>query len=235
MNIDLFDSLKNLMPGDVRTETIVVKNTSTDYDYVKVFLRAEPVSTTTAATASGDITMVEFLSQLTLSVYNNDKLISTTSAAEPGALSENLYLGTFYPGDAATLALTATVPASLGNKYSHASGDITWIFTTEAYRDGSIEQSPSAISLTVSNSTVQAFSISNLIPDSTESDSTSSSTSSSNPTSNSAVATSQSALVINLNTTPTGPWFIAFIISTLAFIITTIALIHNRKKSKPRF
>lgn len=260
MNLDLFNNLKNLMPGDTRTETIVVKNTSTGYDYVKIYLRAEPASTTTTATASGDVTMAEFLSRLTLSVYQDGQLISTAPAAEPGALSENLCLGTFYPNDTVTLALTATVPAGLGNKYAHASGDIVWIFTTEAYQNElpvnptpatdtqdpetnppavapthtQISNNPdSSIFITVSNSIVQDsyFAQATSIPEVAQSPTQSSS----NPTSTSAVTTTQSALVINLNTAPLNFWFIAFVISTLAFIFVTAAFIRLRKKSKIHF
>ena len=134
---DLFGGLKNMMPGDRRTESITVKNIATDYDYVKIFLRAESLSSATETTAeSGQPSMAEFLSKLTLNIYQGDNLISSASADNLGGLSSNLLLGTFHGGDETTLTVEVIAPTSLSNKYMNAVGEIDWLFTAEAYKDG---------------------------------------------------------------------------------------------------
>ena len=124
---DLFGGFKDLTPGDTRTETITVKNLATDYDFVKLYLRATP-NTNTA----------DFLSHLTLNVYQDSELLSSASASDPANLTENTLLGTFYPGDETTLTLEVSAPLTLGNAYQHTTGNIAWIFTAEAYKDGQI-------------------------------------------------------------------------------------------------
>ncbi|MBR3319709.1 hypothetical protein IKG20_00140 [Candidatus Saccharibacteria bacterium] len=124
-NDDLFDDVKTMMPGDTRTENITVRNIASDYDYVKIFLRAE---------SSGEANVL--LSQLNLKLYLDGELLSDTSADNPGALTTDLELGTFYPGDEVTLSAEISAPVSLGNDYMHLNGEIKWIFTAEAYKDG---------------------------------------------------------------------------------------------------
>lgn len=125
---DLFDGLKNIMPGDKRTENITVKNMASEYDYVKIYLRAEPIEEGTH----------DFLAQLTLNVYKNDELISSSPASEQGALETNVNLGTFNYGDEVILTTEISAPTNLKNEHSYTSGEIKWIFTAEAYKDGEI-------------------------------------------------------------------------------------------------
>ena len=124
---DLFGSLQNLMPGDQRTETITVKNLASDYDYIKIYLRAE-------TTSDAD----SLLSHLTLNLYQAGELLSSTSASDTSALTTNLALGTFCPGDETTLTLEVSAPLTLGNAYQHTQNEIKWTFTAEAYKDGQI-------------------------------------------------------------------------------------------------
>ena len=65
---DLFNSFKNVMPGDVLTETITFTNSATDCDFVNLYMRAEahdetenPLSHKVAEKATV-ATMTEFLS-----------------------------------------------------------------------------------------------------------------------------------------------------------------------------
>ena len=117
---DRFGGLKDLMPGDTRTETITVKNLATDYDFVKLYLRAESDTATDG-----------LLSQLTFNLSHGEELISSDASA-------NLALGTFYPGDETTLTLEVSAPLTLGHAYQHTKNEIKWIFTAEAYKDGQI-------------------------------------------------------------------------------------------------
>ena len=78
---DLFDGFKNVMPGDTVTDTITVTNEATDCDYVNLYMRAEahdeagnPLSEK-AAEKESVATMTEFLSQLSMKVWNGTELI----------------------------------------------------------------------------------------------------------------------------------------------------------------
>ena len=73
---DLFDSFKNVMPGDTVTETITFTNSATDCDFVNLYMRAEahdetdnPLSPKVAETETV-ATMTEFLSKLSMKVWN---------------------------------------------------------------------------------------------------------------------------------------------------------------------
>ena len=134
---DLFENLKGIMPGDKRSEIITIKNLASEYDYVKLYLRAKPASDRPANT-SGDITMGDFLSQFDIDVYKDGDLISTSKASDAGPLASNFLLGTFKNDDEGLLTVEITAPNNLSNKYMHSQGEIEWIFTAEAYKDGVI-------------------------------------------------------------------------------------------------
>jgi len=142
---DLFPDLKNLMPGDRRSENILIKNSAPDFDYIKIYLRAEPAS----ASAS------EFLSRLTFNLYKDSELISSAPASESGSLETNFDLGTFNYGDEIVLTVELLAPASLPNEFADTSAEILWTFTAEAYKNGEIitpntGASPAAIRTSIS-------------------------------------------------------------------------------------
>ena len=124
-NTDLFSDFKSMMPGDTRATDITVKNIASEYDYVKIFLRAE------SSTSSDSL-----LSRLTLNLYRDGELISTSPASDPGSLLENYELGTFYPGDETLLTVELSAPLTLGNNFQDADEEIRWLFSAEAYKDG---------------------------------------------------------------------------------------------------
>ncbi len=82
---DLFGNFKNVMPGDTVTETITFTNSAADCDFVNLYMRAEahdetenPLSTQVAETESA-ATMTEFLSKLSMKVWNGTELSITLS------------------------------------------------------------------------------------------------------------------------------------------------------------
>ena len=121
---EFFDGLEGMMPGDTRSETVTVKNTTTEYDYVKIYLCVVPETEDDA-----------FLSKLILSIKNNGTLISDSNLS---AATTNLELGSFNPNDESLLTLELLAPATLGNDFQYAESGINWIFTAEAYKDGKI-------------------------------------------------------------------------------------------------
>ena len=81
------------MPGDKLTETVKVRNTAPEYDYVKIYLRAEahdesanPLSVPVAETETV-ATMSDFLAQLTMRVYNGGELVYNATPDQTDGLS----------------------------------------------------------------------------------------------------------------------------------------------------
>lgn len=139
---DLFDNFKGVMPGDTVTETITVTNKAKDCDYVKIYMRAvahdesgNPLSEGVAASGETVATMQDFLSQLSMKVYNGKKLIYEASPDELDGLSQNVLLGTLRKNKSVTLTVELEVPIELGNEYANRVGEVDWIFTVEAYDD----------------------------------------------------------------------------------------------------
>lgn len=142
---DLFGSFKNVMPGDTVTETITFTNSATDCDFVNLYMRAEvhdetanPLSEKVAASGETVATMTEFLSKLSMKVWNGTELIYEASPDELDGLETNRLLGTFRTGETATLKVELTVPIDLGNEYANRVGEVDWIFHVEAYQESQL-------------------------------------------------------------------------------------------------
>ena len=141
---DLFQNFKNVMPGDTVTETITFTNSATDCDFVNLYMRAEahdetdnPLSPKVAEKETV-ATMTEFLSKLSMKVWNGTELIYEASPDELDGLETNRLLGTFRTGETATLKVELTVPIDLGNEYANRVGEVDWIFHVEAYNESQL-------------------------------------------------------------------------------------------------
>ena len=153
---DLFDNFKDVMPGDKVTETITVTNKATDCDYIKLYIKAvahdengNPLTYDEAfeATDGKDqagiagqrdetvVTMADFLAQLSMKVYQGEKLIYEASPEELDGLAENVLLGTLREGETAALTVELEVPIELGNEYASRVGEVDWVFSVEALDD----------------------------------------------------------------------------------------------------
>ena len=140
---DLFGGgFKGVMPGDKLKETITFKNdtTTSRSRYVKLYIQAlahgekknPPVAETTETVA----TMTEFLSQLSMKVWNGTELIYKASPDELDGLAEPRLLGTFRKGETATLTVELTVPLELDNDFANRLGEVDWKFIAEEYTSG---------------------------------------------------------------------------------------------------
>ena len=141
---DLFGSFKNVMPGDTLTETITFTNSATDCDFVNLYMRAEahdetdnPLSPKVAEKETV-ATMTEFLSKLSMKVWNGTELIYDASPDQLDGLKSNKFLGTFRTGETATLKVELSVPIELDNKYANRVGEVDWIFHVEAYNESQL-------------------------------------------------------------------------------------------------
>lgn len=154
---DLFDNFKDVMPGDKLSETIRIKNEAGDCDYIKLYMKAvihdengnpltysEPFEQLDGKDQSGEgqtpvdgqrdetvATMQDFLSQLTMRIYNGTELIYNASPDEAGALADNVLLGTLRKGESLDLKVELDVPIELGNEYANRVGEVDWVFLAE--------------------------------------------------------------------------------------------------------
>ncbi len=141
---DLFGSFKNVMPGDTVTEAITFTNSATDCDFVNLYMRAEAHDETAnplspkVAEKETVATMTEFLSKLSMKVWNGTELIYDASPDQLDGLKSNKLLGTFRTGETATLKVELSVPIELDNKYANRVGEVDWIFHVEAYNESQL-------------------------------------------------------------------------------------------------
>jgi len=120
---DLFENFKNVLPGDVLTQKITVRN-GTD-GRVRIFLRAEPV----------DELHAEFLNRLELTVDTKTREIFDAAAGETAQLTENTLIGSFRAKGSTELTVTLTVPKDLENKFMGTMGIVPWTFIAEEIPD----------------------------------------------------------------------------------------------------
>ena len=144
---DLFEGFKGVMPGDELEEFITFTNNDSKNDYVKLYMRAElhdkeRNSLSEGVTAEGATPegSGDFLSLLSMQVYNGTELIYDASPDELDGLENNVLLGKLNTGEATTLRVVLRVPKELGNDYANAIGEVDWVFYLEAYKDGQLIQ-----------------------------------------------------------------------------------------------
>lgn len=149
---DLFENFKDVLPGDTISQEITVTNKS-PYE-VRIFLTAWAEGETyeteyqqelakltdePRGTALTHERNVDFLEKLMLDVDlvkgSSRHELSDAPADEPGNLKRTEFehygviLGTFKPNGSATLDVTLTVPADLGNEFMNRTGLVPWTFT----------------------------------------------------------------------------------------------------------
>lgn len=148
---DLFDNFKGLMPGDSRIEEITIRNNTKDCDYIKVYLRAlphdesgNPISPAVLAELTADERrdglsqlgyMLDFLSQLSLTVWHGTTQIYQESPDALDGLAGNVYLGSIRKGETIKLSAELKAPIELGNEYSDRIGEVDWVFVVEGFDD----------------------------------------------------------------------------------------------------
>ena len=119
---DLFGNFKNVMPGDVLTQQIVIKNDADKNVDVEIFLKS----------LGADAASRDLLEKMSLTVRIVDgKELSSGNTAEAAGLAEFVSLGQFASGSTTTLEVTLKVPADLSNEYASSLGKLMWQFKVE--------------------------------------------------------------------------------------------------------
>lgn len=151
---DLFENFKDVMPGDRLCQRVQIKNTGPGIHlYMQVVAHdpeenpltySEEFEAADGKDQSGSTgqrdetaaTMEDFLKQLTMRIYQGEKLIYEAS---PGIPSEPIPLGTLRKGQSVTLQVELDVPIDLGNQYANRVGEVDWVFRGEENTDDLIQ------------------------------------------------------------------------------------------------
>ncbi len=114
---DFFTNLGELMPGDHKTDTVHIKNTTDKKSELFFYTGYEDQTKE----------QLELLSNLFLTIrYRDEELYKGTLTAE--ALQEGVSLGWYEPGDEAEMTYEIDMPPGLGNAYAKRDADVKWIF-----------------------------------------------------------------------------------------------------------
>ena len=155
---DLFGDFKGLMPGDVRTETITIKNTYTGCDYLNLYMGAlphdeanNPISPKVLDELTADERrdtlselqfMLDFLEKLDMTVTTKNKNgnVVTLYEGHPNSLEKGfegdpVLLGLLPYGHSVELNVTLQFPIELGNEYANRIGEVDWVFLVEMMND----------------------------------------------------------------------------------------------------
>jgi len=116
---DVFDDFKDMIPGDVRSQTLTV--------------RAGDIKPGTSLYLKlhSDINK-EVLKYINISVYENDKLLSSNE--------DMIKVYNFTKDDVFTMKVVVEVPTSVGNEVEDLVAHLKWSFMIE--EDGNIEEVP---------------------------------------------------------------------------------------------
>lgn len=124
---DLFSNFKGVMPGDILTQQITVKNNADNKVKVKIYIRSQGAHDDSK----------EFLSRLGLKVAKSEEnkmaYMFDAAANETAQLTEWVCLGTLYSGGEVNLDVALTVPVELDNKFQNNIGYLDWEFMIEEF------------------------------------------------------------------------------------------------------
>lgn len=127
---DLFPNFKGVMPGDVLTQKITVKNDAAHNVNIKVYLRA----------LGAHEDSEDFLSQLHLTVEKADATapveLFDAAAHETAGLTDWVYLGELKSGNEVDLNVSLQVPVELSNPFQDQIGYLDWEFRVEEFTQG---------------------------------------------------------------------------------------------------
>lgn len=139
---DLFENFKDIMPGDVRKQKILVKNDSNVL--VNIYLKIKPINEDSVA----------FLEQLNLRIEDKKKVLFNDRLTEQGSFSEYRLLTKLEPKAKMSLDLLLEVPKSLSQEFMNQEAEVEWLFKVEEIV---IEEIPETDNLPKTGTTTNAL------------------------------------------------------------------------------
>lgn len=128
---DLFPELKDVMPGDVLTQRIVIRNAASRRVDIRINMRslgAHPDS-------------VDFLSQMRMTVTQlTDTELFNAPADQSAQLTDWVCLGTVASGGTVELEVKLEVPVTMTNEHRNLVGYLDWQFMVEEFPAGTLPQ-----------------------------------------------------------------------------------------------
>lgn len=121
---DLFENFKNVVPGDVLTQKVVITNDS--QSDIRLWMQQTPETWV-------ETNKQDFLEKLRLTVTMEGRTLFDAPASESAQLTEPKLLGMFteHPKGGAVLDVTLYVPIEMGNDYENQLGVVPWTFIVE--------------------------------------------------------------------------------------------------------
>lgn len=136
---DFFHNFKGVMPGDELDENVSILNDASDCSEIKVYIKnivhdenGNPLSPNVDLEEDNEVTMNDFLNQLTMTITSGGNTIYSGSAYIQG-MNEYIYLGTLQKGESLDLNIHLSVPIELANEYAYRVGEVDWSFVSEAF------------------------------------------------------------------------------------------------------
>jgi len=121
---DLFENFKGVVPGDVLTQKVIVRNSS--QSDTRIWMQQTPATWVESS-------MPDFLEKLRLTVEMEGRVLFDAPASESAQLTDPVLLGFFpeHPRGETVLDVTLYVPIEMGNDYQNQLGVVPWTFIVE--------------------------------------------------------------------------------------------------------
>lgn len=127
---DLFDNFKGLMPGDVRTQEIFLRNDSRQF--VDFFLKINPVKEEDEA----------LLRQMTLVISEEGEEIFRESLDQQGSFENYVKIKELFPESAFSWDLSLEVSKDMGNEFMGKEAEVEWVIMIEEIEDEEVDPLP---------------------------------------------------------------------------------------------
>ncbi len=129
---DLFSSFKGVMPGDVCTETIEIRNRTAEHKPLRLFL------TSVSPNPEQKESVAELLSMLNIRIWADDTLVFDATADTSS--NQPVSLGVIPYRKSAEMRIELTVPVAVNSQQARNMAQIQWFFSAEDASDSSAPQ-----------------------------------------------------------------------------------------------
>lgn len=131
---DLFDEMKDMMPGDEIDQTVRFIYDGKKGVTAKVYLKAVIPADETGELVDKELYQ-HLLSMITLKVEGEKGVFYEGPANEPGQLGEFVHIASLRKGDETDLTVTAKLSLEADNEFRDKAAKIQWIFKIEEIPD----------------------------------------------------------------------------------------------------